>query len=66
MIIMMVGCGADAYSNARKGAWGYFWLSLASTAFFAGVVGWLAIDAFNRRQRRRRAAQKPNRVPEEA
>jgi len=57
-IVMMLGCGVDVFRNAQKAAWGYFWFSLVSTAFFAAVVGWLVIDAFNRMQRRRKLSEK--------
>jgi hypothetical protein len=56
--VMMIGCALDVWRNAQKGAWAWFWVSLASTVFFSAVVGWISIDAFNRWQRRRRLAQK--------
>ncbi|MGI0148694.1 MAG: hypothetical protein ACREDF_04080 [Thermoplasmata archaeon] len=58
LTVMMIGCAMDTWRNAQKCAWGWFWFSLFATMFFAGLNGWLAIDAFNRHQRRRRAAQK--------
>ena len=59
-IAMMLGCALDVFRNVQKGAWVYFWLSLISTIFFAAVVGWLLIDAFNRMQRRRRERSGPS------
>jgi hypothetical protein len=58
-VVMTVGCALDVRRNAQKAAWGWFWVSLAATVFFAGVVGWIVIDVFNRRQKRRLAAQRP-------
>lgn len=54
--VMTAGCALDTWRNAQKAAW--FWFSLAATVFFVGVVGWIVIDVFNRRQKRRRAAQR--------
>lgn len=56
--VMMIACAVDTFQNAKKSAWGWFSASLVSALFFAAVLGWLLIDAFNRRQRRRREAQK--------
>lgn len=57
-IVMMVGCAIDTWRNAQEGALGWFVVSLAATAFFAAIIGWILIDAFNRMQRRRRLAEK--------
>jgi hypothetical protein len=59
LFVMTVACVMDVFRNAQKEAWGWFWFSLGSTVIFASFFGWCSIDAFNRRQRRRREKTHP-------
>ena len=54
MIVMVIAGIADAFKNAQNRAWWWFLVSVLSVAFFSFVLGFISIDAFNRRQRRRR------------
>lgn len=58
IVVMFLATTADTWQNAKKGAWGYFWLSFAGALFMAAILGFLAIDSFNEMQRRRRARKK--------